>query len=107
MASLPFSAFELLFTANAPIAHHFQYLIAVQLAKDLRACARDLMTAAKGSEIAGIAGAHIRAIHATRLLSGIQTQGGEFMAPGTTGFQGRLSPAPDNNPTPPNGRIRY
>ena len=50
VASLPFSAFELLFTANAPIAHHFQYLIAVQLAKDLRACARDLMTAAKDQE---------------------------------------------------------
>lgn len=37
-ASLPYNAFELLFTANAPIAHHFQDLIALQLARDLRAC---------------------------------------------------------------------
>jgi CRP-like cAMP-binding protein len=43
VASLPLSAFELLFTAHAPIAHHFQNLIAMQLARDLRACARSLM----------------------------------------------------------------
>ncbi len=41
-ASLPYNVFELLFTANAPIAHHFQHLIALQLAHDLRACARTL-----------------------------------------------------------------
>jgi len=35
-ASLPYSAFRLLFRANAPIAHHFQYLIARQLAHDAR-----------------------------------------------------------------------
>ena len=46
-ASLPFSAFELLFTAHAPIAHHFQYLIGLQLAKDLRTCANDIMQAVK------------------------------------------------------------
>ncbi|MDQ2697084.1 MAG: Crp/Fnr family transcriptional regulator [Pseudomonadota bacterium] len=42
-ASLPASAFELLFSANAPIAHHFQSLIALQLVRDLRACA-DFLT---------------------------------------------------------------
>jgi CRP/FNR family transcriptional regulator, cyclic AMP receptor protein len=36
VASLPYSAFRLLFRANAPIAHHFQYLIARQLAHDAR-----------------------------------------------------------------------
>lgn len=42
VASLPFNVFDLLFTANAPIAHHFQGLIASQLAHDLRACAQTL-----------------------------------------------------------------
>lgn len=42
VASLPYNVFDLLFTANAPIAHHFQYLIALQLAHDSRACARTL-----------------------------------------------------------------
>jgi CRP-like cAMP-binding protein len=41
-ASLPYNVFDLLFTANAPIAYHFQYLIALQLAHDLRNCARTL-----------------------------------------------------------------
>ncbi|MDQ2696658.1 MAG: cyclic nucleotide-binding domain-containing protein [Pseudomonadota bacterium] len=41
-ASLPYNVFDLLFTANAPIAHHFQNLIALQLAHDLRACAEAL-----------------------------------------------------------------
>jgi CRP-like cAMP-binding protein len=36
-ASLPVSAFELLYDSNVPIAHHFQYLVARQLAHDLRA----------------------------------------------------------------------
>ena len=36
-ASLPPSAFDLLFQYNAPIAHHFQYVIARQLTHDLRA----------------------------------------------------------------------
>jgi CRP-like cAMP-binding protein len=42
-ASLPVTAFELLFTADAPIAHHFQNLIAMQLVRDLRRCVRILM----------------------------------------------------------------
>lgn len=41
-AYLPYNVFDLLFTANAPLAHHFQHLIALQLAHDLRACARTL-----------------------------------------------------------------
>ena len=36
-ASLPPAAFDLLFQSDAPIAHHFQYVIARQLARDLRA----------------------------------------------------------------------
>jgi CRP/FNR family cyclic AMP-dependent transcriptional regulator len=36
-ASLPTNAFDLLFQSNAPIAHHFQFVIARQLARDLRA----------------------------------------------------------------------
>lgn len=36
-ASLPVNAFELLYNLNAPIAHHFQYLVARQLGQDLRA----------------------------------------------------------------------
>ena len=39
-ASLPYSAFDLLFTASTPIAYRFQHLIALQLGRDLRACAR-------------------------------------------------------------------
>jgi len=35
-ASLPVSAFELLYQSQAPISHHFQKLIARQLAHDLR-----------------------------------------------------------------------
>ena len=42
VAYLPYNVFDLLFTANAPIAHHFQGLIAQQLAHDLRACAKIL-----------------------------------------------------------------
>ena len=44
VASLPAIAFELLFTAHTPIAHHFQGIIALQLARDLRACIHDLVT---------------------------------------------------------------
>lgn len=44
-ASLPYNVFDLLFTANAPIAYHFQGLIAVQLAHDLRACTQTLAKA--------------------------------------------------------------
>lgn len=44
-AYLPANAFELLFTANAPLAYRFQSLIATQLVRDLRACASDLMAA--------------------------------------------------------------
>lgn len=49
VAHLPANAFDLLFTANAPLAYHFQGLVAVQLVHDLRACVRDLevMFAAK------------------------------------------------------------
>lgn len=36
VASLPRSAFELLYTANSPMPYHFQLLIARQLARDLR-----------------------------------------------------------------------
>lgn len=36
-ASLPVNTFELLYDSNASIAYHFQYLIARQLAHDLRA----------------------------------------------------------------------
>ncbi|MDX5151905.1 MAG: cyclic nucleotide-binding domain-containing protein [Acidiferrobacterales bacterium] len=36
-ASLPPTAFDLLFQSDAPIAHHFQFVIARQLARDLRA----------------------------------------------------------------------
>ena len=36
-ASLPVSAFKLLYHSNASIAHHFQNLVARQLARDLRA----------------------------------------------------------------------
>lgn len=36
-ASLPPAAFDLLFQSDAPIAHHFQFVIARQLARDLRA----------------------------------------------------------------------
>lgn len=41
-AYLPYNVFDLLFTANAPIAYHFQYLTALQLAHDLRKCAQTL-----------------------------------------------------------------
>ena len=41
-AYLPYNVFDLLFTANVPIAYHFQYLTALQLAHDLRNCARTL-----------------------------------------------------------------
>lgn len=45
-AFLPVNAFALLFTAEAPLAQHFQNLIAVQLVRDLRACAHALTAAA-------------------------------------------------------------
>lgn len=41
-ASLPVSAFELLFTAHSPIAQHFQNLIALQLVRDLHTCVQAL-----------------------------------------------------------------
>lgn len=42
-ASLPVGAFELLYQSDAPIAHHFQYLVARQLAHDMRALNRTLL----------------------------------------------------------------
>ena len=36
VASLPRSAFELMYTANSPMPHHFLHIIARQLARDLR-----------------------------------------------------------------------
>ncbi len=45
VASLPQSAFELLFDTHAPIALHFQRLIARQLARDLRRFNRALRAA--------------------------------------------------------------
>jgi CRP-like cAMP-binding protein len=36
VASMPRTAYNLLFQFAAPIAHHFQYLVAEQLARDLR-----------------------------------------------------------------------
>lgn len=42
-AVLPTTAFDLLFQSNAPIAHHFQYVIARQLAHDLRIYNRALV----------------------------------------------------------------
>lgn len=35
-ASLPFAAYRLLLQSSAPIAHHFQFAVAEQLARDLR-----------------------------------------------------------------------
>ncbi|MDX1656646.1 MAG: hypothetical protein R3310_15670, partial [Candidatus Competibacteraceae bacterium] len=37
-ASLPMGAFELLYTAHAPLARHFQDLIARQLVRDWHHC---------------------------------------------------------------------
>lgn len=42
-ASLPVTAFALLYDSNAPIAHHFQLMIARQLAHDMRALNRALI----------------------------------------------------------------
>lgn len=54
VASLPAAAFELLFTAHTPIAHHFQGLIALQLARDLRVCIQDLVASfAKETAVEG------------------------------------------------------
>lgn len=50
MAYLPYNVFDMLFTANAPIAYHFQGLIASQLAHDLRACAQNLAEEFAGTE---------------------------------------------------------
>ena len=36
VASLPRSAFELMYTANSPMPHHFLHIVARQLARDLR-----------------------------------------------------------------------
>jgi len=49
-ASLPVAAFELLYQSDAPIAHHFQYLIARQLAHDIRALNRALLDVLSGRE---------------------------------------------------------
>jgi len=49
-ASLPVTAFELLYQSDAPIAHHFQYLIARQLAHDMRALNRALLDVLAGRE---------------------------------------------------------
>ena len=37
LASLPREDYQLLFTVDAPMAYHFQWLVAEQLARDLRA----------------------------------------------------------------------
>lgn len=47
VASLPQSAFELLFDTHAPIALHFQRLVARQLARDLRRFNEALRTAVR------------------------------------------------------------
>jgi len=49
-ASLPVTAFDLLYQSDAPIAHHFQYLIARQLAHDMRALNRALLDVLSGKE---------------------------------------------------------
>lgn len=49
-ASLPHGAFELLFQSNAPIAHHFQFVIARQLAHDIRSYNRALLNALFGRQ---------------------------------------------------------
>ncbi len=51
IASLPQSAFELLFDTHAPIAVHFQYLIARQLARDLRRYNDALRSAVQSGEV--------------------------------------------------------
>lgn len=51
VASLPQSAFELLFDTHAPIALHFQRLVARQLARDLRRFNRALRTAVRTDEV--------------------------------------------------------
>jgi len=48
-ASLPVTAFDLLYQSDAPIAHHFQYLIARQLAHDMRALNRALLDVLSGT----------------------------------------------------------
>lgn len=48
-ASLPSSAFQLLYHANAPIAQHFQYCIARQLAHDVRNLSELLVNAINGT----------------------------------------------------------
>jgi CRP-like cAMP-binding protein len=49
-ASLPVTAFELLYQSDAPIAHHFQYLVARQLAHDMRALNHALLDVLTGRE---------------------------------------------------------
>jgi CRP/FNR family cyclic AMP-dependent transcriptional regulator len=49
-ASLPVNAFDMLFRSNAPIAHHFQYVIARQLARDLRAYNHALLAMLLGQQ---------------------------------------------------------
>jgi CRP-like cAMP-binding protein len=51
VASLPQSAFELLFDTHAPIALHFQRLVARQLARDLRRFNRALRAAVGSDEV--------------------------------------------------------
>ncbi len=51
VASLPQSAFELLFDTHAPIALHFQRLVARQLACDLRRFNRALRAAVRSNEV--------------------------------------------------------
>jgi len=48
VASMPVGAFDLLYQSDAPIAHHFQYLVARQLAHDMRALNRALLDLAFG-----------------------------------------------------------
>lgn len=51
VASLPKSAFELLYDTHAPIALHFQRLIAQQLARELRLYDEALRTASRSGDI--------------------------------------------------------
>ncbi len=55
IASLPQSAFELLFDTHAPIALHFQNLIARQLARDLRHFDEALRSAVRSGEVKDMA----------------------------------------------------
>lgn len=52
-ASLPRTAFELLYETNSPLPHHFQHIVARQLARDLRAVTRVLRQDIFGDDTSG------------------------------------------------------